>query len=56
MPKTITTREFEASHGRKPRGYGNWGFRNAAGDVQWITGTYTAAKAQLPAGTWTVLS
>lgn len=49
---TFSTREFEAVHGRQPRGYGMWGFApaaewnadGAAGRVMWYTGTFANAK------------
>lgn len=48
-----STAEFEASHGRKPRGRGNWWFRVTAtdGDGKYTTdernafGTLTEARA-----------
>jgi hypothetical protein len=56
MTKIVKTNEYEASHGRQPRGDGLWLFRNAdTGDVHEHTGTYTQARASLPAGTWVVL-
>lgn len=66
--KTFDTDQFEFAHGHKPRGYGRWAFatrtaeRAARGTgqlpegIEWRDGTYTEAKAQLPAGEWIVLS
>jgi hypothetical protein len=57
MSKTIDTTGYEFSHGRKPRGYGFWGFARVGhpGEEFWTTGTYTEAKRALPAGDWQVL-
>jgi hypothetical protein len=48
----INTRKFEAAHGKRPRGYGNWAFCPAdkyeANDylahVMWFTGKYSEVK------------
>ena len=46
----VNTRDFENSHGRKPRGEGRWGFRLSGGAYGqrefWAPGTYSAAKRQ----------
>jgi hypothetical protein len=56
MSKTISTRTYLASHGRTPRGYGQWMFElRGCGEIFTATGTYTQAKAALPAGNWVVL-
>lgn len=45
----VDTTEFEASHGRKPRGYGSWGFsfkRNPEdSEIIWAQGAFTEAKS-----------
>ena len=43
----INTRQFEAAHGRKPRGTGDWAFvgYGTEGPIFWFNGSYTAAKA-----------
>jgi hypothetical protein len=56
MNTTFTTAAFERSHGRKPRGRGEWGFQQSAshraffedltGEMQFFRGTLTEAKAQ----------
>jgi hypothetical protein len=65
---TINTEQFEYSHGRKPRGYGNWCFSQSRRcdtiDYQ-ITGFYRHAKVALQdyvrsegfdrTGTWYVM-
>lgn len=59
---TVSTRLYRSSHGRNPRGYGLWMFDRQPAPGQppvdqpiERTGTYTQAKAQLPAGAWIVL-
>lgn len=50
MHITVNTRDFENSHGRKPRGDGTWAFRLSGGAygqrLFWATGKYSAAKGQ----------
>ncbi len=65
--KRFDTSQYRASHLADPRGEGCWAFLPntraakaalAAGDytqVVWQRGTYTQAKAALPAGEWVVL-
>jgi hypothetical protein len=40
---TVSTRQYEASHGHKPRGRGLWAFKIGE-RTGFITGTYTEAK------------
>jgi hypothetical protein len=52
MRATLSTDEFEISHGRAPRGRGNWIFapRGRENDTAaWVSinGTYSEARAQL---------
>jgi hypothetical protein len=42
----VRTSEFEFSHGRKPRGYGNWAFEFGADDMRFYAGNYADAKAK----------
>lgn len=52
MTVRTNTRQFEASHGRKPKGYGLWWFDVEAEGLGWAerlgsctaTGTYTEAQ------------
>lgn len=54
MATMTTTRAYERSHGRKPRGEGGWGFQRSTtevafdgdryGDVHFFFGTYTEAR------------
>ena len=59
---TIETSNYEAAHGKTPRGWGMWGFdhsfeiegrgwttlSNADSDgFVWVTGTYTEAKKEV---------
>ena len=59
--KTFSTTEFEFSHGRKPRGFGSWGFapkgqRDDMNAWVWVNNaTFTEARKQVPAGEWIVL-
>ena len=56
MAPMFTTRNFERSHGRPPRGRGSWAFQESAtdaafeedmrGDVEWFHGTYSEAREQ----------
>jgi hypothetical protein len=57
MGKTeFTTRQFERTHGRKPKGFGAWAFQattsetafdsELTGSVQFFTGTFTEARAE----------
>ena len=56
MSTTFTTAPFERSHGRKPKGHGDWAFQAATrdtafdseltGEVQFFTGTFTKARAE----------
>jgi hypothetical protein len=61
MAKTFDTTEYEFSHGKRPRGYGSWGFQrldgdpNVPADEYWRLGTYTEAKRNAPEGRWKVL-
>lgn len=43
----VSTTEFQAAHGRAPRGSGTWAFF-FAGEVEarWFRGTFTEAKSQ----------
>lgn len=53
---TFTTSPYERAHGRKPRGDGQWAFRQASSDtaydheqfgpIVWATGTLAQAKRQ----------
>lgn len=55
----FTTRQFERTHGRKPKGFGNWAFQQVTaetafdhervGRVEFFTGTLTEAKAKAKA-------
>ncbi len=89
MTAKVSTRKYEAAHGHKPRGTGNWGFEKTGNKTAaecrfdtalhtsgghdtlmnrydrcascgatrtWVNGTYTAARATLPAGSYTVCS
>lgn len=54
----VSTREYEWSTGKAPRGTGNWAF-NIGGEVEFIYGSYTEAKklAQIAAkklGLWSI--
>jgi hypothetical protein len=44
----IETTDYEFSHGRKPSGFGSWGFayrRDADfGEIFWVYGSYLLAK------------
>jgi len=46
----FNTTEFEFSHGKQPRGHGDWAFLlqaiNRADRVIWIHGSYGEAKKQ----------
>ena len=41
---TVGTRLYESSHGKLPKGKGNWAFINPDGSIGWISGTYTEAR------------
>ena len=41
----VETSAYEASHGRKPKGYGGWWFE-IAGEWASFTGTFTQAKGK----------
>ncbi len=51
----FTTRQFERTHGRKPKGFGSWAFQattsetafdsELTGEIQFFTGTFTEARA-----------
>lgn len=47
MKTTYYTNEYEASHGKSPKGYGSWAF-SPYGDpdsIEWVNqSTYTEAK------------
>lgn len=43
MTIEFSTREYEFTHGRTPKGYGHWGF-TFEGHEFWATGTYAEAK------------
>jgi hypothetical protein len=46
---TISTTEYEFSHGRKPRGQGYWGFwfhRNGAATLEFAPGEKTFSEAK----------
>jgi len=45
MKVTTNTREYQFSHGRKPRGHGFWMFR-ISGLLYQGTGSYTEIKAE----------
>lgn len=45
----IDTTEYERSHGRRPRGNGNWMFRLDGGQIITGRGTLTKALAQAKA-------
>ena len=61
----VNTNQFEFSHGRKPRGRGNWGFEfrrspNEDHLTFWHMGTYSEAKRAAvreakACGAWTVV-
>lgn len=40
-----STRQYEISHGKKPRGYGAWAFGNLD-EIMFVTGKYAEAKKQ----------
>ncbi len=52
----FTTRQFERTHGRTPKGFGAWAFQattsetafdsELTGEVQFFTGTFTEARAE----------
>ncbi len=44
----VSTRRFEASHGRAPRGYGHWGFffDGETDAPVFFVGSYSEAKAE----------
>lgn len=45
----VITREYEASHGRQPRGRGSWAFspsRDGREGMEWFRGTYSQARRQ----------
>ena len=48
MSIEVSTREYEFSHGKKPRGYGNWAFffdgATDVGAAKWFTGKFSEAK------------
>jgi len=56
MSTTFTTAPFERSHGRKPKGHGDWAFQAATrdtafeseltGEVEFFNGTFTEARAE----------
>lgn len=54
---TVHTVLYQRHHGTKPRGHGTWVFRNIHNGhtVTIPSCTYTAARRQLPRGTWVVL-
>ena len=43
MKIEFSTREYEFSHGKMPKGWGYWGF-TFEGHEFWATGTYAEAK------------
>lgn len=51
---SITSRDYERSHGKLPRGTGSWAFKfypldnedDAYGNVKFFNGSYTDAKKQ----------
>lgn len=43
MAVRVSTRKYEASHGRLPRGWGRWAFQIGE-QIEWFAGTYTEAK------------
>jgi hypothetical protein len=49
-PKNMncSTTQYLASHGKKPRGNGNWAFGNLD-EIMFINGTYSKAKKQAAA-------
>ena len=45
MTIEFTTREYEFTHGRQPRGYGQWAFFfDGESEPQWYTGRFSDAK------------
>ena len=70
MSREYDTTEYEMSHGRKPRGTGNWAFvpsdyvwrgEMPADAIAWTWGTYADGKREVATkypeiGRWTVLS
>ena len=47
----VSTREYEGSHGRKPRGFGHWAFwmgrdTSDIDKAMWFSGMYTDAVRQ----------
>ena len=56
MKVKFTTRQFERTHGRTPKGFGAWAFQatthdtafesELTGEVQFFTGTFTEARAE----------
>lgn len=42
--KTVSTRKFEFTHGRKPRGFGYWFFIDNLGATHEFRGLFTDAK------------
>ena len=41
---TVSTRDYEFSHGRTPKGQGNWVFIFPNNTIDWFRGTYTEAR------------
>jgi len=49
MTIEFSTRKYQASHGKSPKGRGQWAFENSTGEMFFTTGgavTYTDAKKQ----------
>ncbi len=40
----VDTRQYEITHGKKPRGWGYWGFEINGEPSFWERGTFTEAK------------
>jgi hypothetical protein len=57
MTPTVSTRSYEASHGRTPANtWGGWIFENLrTGEWFEITSTYKDAVEALPEGNWKVM-
>ncbi|MEW6657201.1 MAG: hypothetical protein AB1424_00945 [Thermodesulfobacteriota bacterium] len=43
MAVRVSTGQYEASHGRLPRGWGRWAFQIGE-QIEWFAGTYTEAR------------
>lgn len=53
MSIEFSTHQYQASHGKQPRGTGNWAFAQIGegmhGEIIWASGSYIEAKQQVAA-------